>query len=54
MGIGPGQHVVEAGTAGALTTAFAYAVGNEGHVMTMRLAGDASGGYLQFRAARIE
>jgi tRNA (adenine57-N1/adenine58-N1)-methyltransferase len=35
MGIGPGQHVVEAGTgSGALTTAFAYAVGNEGHVIT--------------------
>jgi len=35
MGIGPGQHVLEAGTgSGALTTAFAYAVGDEGHVTT--------------------
>jgi tRNA (adenine57-N1/adenine58-N1)-methyltransferase len=33
MGIGPGQHVLEAGTgSGALTTAFAYAVGAQGHV----------------------
>jgi len=33
MGIGPGQHVLEAGTgSGALTSAFAYAVGPEGHV----------------------
>lgn len=33
MGIGPGQHVVEAGTgSGALTSAFAYAVGPDGHV----------------------
>lgn len=33
MGIGPGQHVLEAGTgSGALTTAFAYAVGKEGLV----------------------
>ena len=35
MGIGPGMHVVEAGCgSGALTSAFAYAVGNEGHVYT--------------------
>ncbi len=33
MGIGPGQHVLEAGTgSGALTTALAYLVGKEGHV----------------------
>lgn len=33
MGIGPGQHVLEAGTgSGALTTALAYAVGKEGLV----------------------
>jgi tRNA (adenine57-N1/adenine58-N1)-methyltransferase len=33
MGIGPGQHVLEAGTgSGSLTTALAYAVGNEGKV----------------------
>ncbi|MCL4560440.1 MAG: tRNA (adenine-N1)-methyltransferase [Chloroflexi bacterium] len=33
MGIGPGQHVLEAGTgSGALTTALAYMVGKEGHV----------------------
>jgi tRNA (adenine57-N1/adenine58-N1)-methyltransferase len=33
MGIGPGQHILEAGTgSGALTSAFAYAVGPEGHV----------------------
>jgi len=35
MGIGPGLHVLEAGTgSGALTTAFAYAVGTEGRVTT--------------------
>ncbi len=35
MGIGPGQHVLEAGTgSGALTTALAHAVGAEGHVTT--------------------
>lgn len=35
LGIGPGQHVVEAGTgSGALTTAFAYLVGEKGRVTT--------------------
>ncbi len=35
LGVGPGMHVLEAGTgSGALTTAFAYAVGSEGHVTT--------------------
>ncbi len=35
MGIGPGMHVLEAGTgSGALTCAFAYAVGDQGHVTT--------------------
>jgi tRNA (adenine57-N1/adenine58-N1)-methyltransferase len=35
MGIGPGQHVLEAGSgSGALTTALAYAVGHHGHVTT--------------------
>jgi tRNA (adenine57-N1/adenine58-N1)-methyltransferase len=35
MGIGPGQHVLEAGTgSGAMTTALAYAVGPDGHVTT--------------------
>jgi tRNA (adenine57-N1/adenine58-N1)-methyltransferase catalytic subunit len=35
MGIGPGQHVLEAGTgSGAFTTALAYAVGPEGRVTT--------------------
>ncbi len=33
MGIGPGTHVIEAGTgSGALTSALAWAVGDEGHV----------------------
>ncbi|MQC26103.1 MAG: tRNA (adenine-N1)-methyltransferase [Chloroflexi bacterium] len=33
MGIGPGQHILEAGTgSGALTAALAYAVGPTGHV----------------------
>ncbi|NLG99142.1 MAG: tRNA (adenine-N1)-methyltransferase [Chloroflexi bacterium] len=35
MGIGPGQHVLEAGTgSGAMAAAFAYAVGPQGHVTT--------------------
>ena len=35
LGVGPGMHVLEAGTgSGALTCAFAYAVGPEGHVTT--------------------
>jgi tRNA (adenine57-N1/adenine58-N1)-methyltransferase len=35
MGIGPGQHVLEAGTgSGAMTTALAFAVGPEGKVTT--------------------
>ncbi len=35
MGIGEGMHVLEAGTgSGALTAAFAYALGKEGHVTT--------------------
>jgi tRNA (adenine57-N1/adenine58-N1)-methyltransferase catalytic subunit len=35
MGIGPGQHVLEAGTgSGSLTCALAFAVGSTGHVTT--------------------
>jgi tRNA (adenine57-N1/adenine58-N1)-methyltransferase catalytic subunit len=35
MGIGPGQHILEAGTgSGALTSALAYTVGETGHVTT--------------------
>ena len=38
MGIGPGQHVLEAGTgSGAFTTALAFAVGSEGHVTTYEM-----------------
>ncbi len=36
MGIGPGQHVLEAGTgSGSLTRALAFAVGDSGHVTTV-------------------
>jgi len=35
MGVGPGMHILEAGTgSGGLTSAFAYAVGPQGHVTT--------------------
>lgn len=35
LGIGPGQHVLEAGTgSGAMTTALAFSVGDDGHVVT--------------------
>ena len=35
MGIGPGQHIVEAGTgSGGLTGVFAYMVGEKGHITT--------------------
>ncbi len=38
MGIGPGTQVIEAGTgSGALTTAFAYLVGNEGRVYSYEI-----------------
>jgi tRNA (adenine57-N1/adenine58-N1)-methyltransferase catalytic subunit len=38
LGIGPGLHVLEAGTgSGALTTAFAFAVGPEGRVTTYEM-----------------
>jgi tRNA (adenine57-N1/adenine58-N1)-methyltransferase catalytic subunit len=38
MGIGPGQHVLEAGTgSGALTRALAFAVGSEGRVTTYEI-----------------
>ena len=41
MGIGPGQHVLEAGTgSGAMTTALAYAVGPQGHVTTYETRSD--------------
>lgn len=41
MGIGPGQHVIEAGTgSGAMTTALAYAVGSRGHVTTYEMRSD--------------
>ena len=41
MGIGPGIHVIEAGTgSGALTTAFAFAVGDQGHVTSYEIRPD--------------
>jgi tRNA (adenine57-N1/adenine58-N1)-methyltransferase len=41
MGIGPGQHILEAGTgSGAMTTALAYAVGPQGHVTTYEVRPD--------------
>lgn len=42
MGIGPGVHVVEAGTgSGALTIALAWAVGPQGHVTSYEIRPDA-------------
>src|SRR5215510_14149614 len=42
MGIGPGQTVMEAGTgSGSMTTALAYAVGPEGHVISYEVKQDA-------------
>lgn len=41
MGIGPGQVVLEAGTgSGSLTTAFAYNVGDTGHVISYEIRSD--------------
>lgn len=41
MGIGPGQKVMEAGTgSGSMTTALAYAVGNEGRVVSYEVKED--------------
>ena len=41
MGIGPGQTVMEAGTgSGSMTTALAYAVGPEGHVISYEIKPD--------------
>jgi tRNA (adenine57-N1/adenine58-N1)-methyltransferase catalytic subunit len=41
MGIGPGQHVLEAGTgSGALTRALAFAVGNEGRITSYEVKPD--------------
>jgi tRNA (adenine57-N1/adenine58-N1)-methyltransferase len=41
MGIGPGIHVIEAGTgSGALTTALAFAVGPQGHVWSYEIRPD--------------
>jgi tRNA (adenine57-N1/adenine58-N1)-methyltransferase catalytic subunit len=38
MGIGPGQHVIEAGTgSGALTRALAFAIGQEGKIISYEL-----------------
>lgn len=48
MGIGPGQHVMEAGTgSGSMTTAFSFAVGKEGHVTSYEIRPD-----MQTRARR--
>ena len=41
MGVGPGQKVLEAGTgSGSMTTALAYAVGNEGRVVSYEVKQD--------------
>ena len=41
MGIGSGQHVLEAGTgSGAMTTALAFAVGPQGHITTYEMRPD--------------
>jgi len=41
MGVGPGQKVMEAGTgSGSMTTALAYAVGNEGRVTSYEIKPD--------------
>ena len=41
MGVGPGQKVMEAGTgSGSMTTALAYAVGNEGRVVSYEIKPD--------------
>lgn len=41
MGVGPGQKVLEAGTgSGSMTTALAYAVGNEGRVVSYEVRPD--------------
>lgn len=41
MGIGPGKHVIEAGTgSGAMTTALAYSVGPQGHIFTYEMRPD--------------
>lgn len=41
MGVGPGQKVLEAGTgSGSMTTALAYAVGNEGRVVSYEIRPD--------------
>lgn len=41
MGVGPGQRVMEAGTgSGSMTTALAYAVGNEGRVLSYEVKPD--------------
>ncbi|MCK6540719.1 MAG: tRNA (adenine-N1)-methyltransferase [Anaerolineales bacterium] len=41
MGVGPGQKILEAGTgSGSMTTALAYAVGNEGRVVSYEVKPD--------------